>query len=547
MQQKYAFESPAAFSAEILAFSAGWPGRIALVFFLAFPLIYGGLSLWFGQDANWDLENYHWYNAYAFLNGRAATDLLVAQTPSFYNPLADIPFYLAATHLPARVVGFLLGVIEGLNGLLLYGLAFALLRRQAPIRRVLLSIAAATVGMVGGGALGEVGTTFWDNIVSLGLFSGLLVLVPYAVRPGRRMIWAGVAGFLVGGAAALKQPHLLYVAGIGLAVFALPGGVPRRIGRAAWFGVGGVAGILLTSGFWMIHLDHAYGSPMFPYFNTIFQSPLADIHFNFVDRRFMPKTLWAAIFYPVYFTLNPILVGEVQQRGPAFLALLFVLPIAVLCFVVRRRPAQLVDSNAFAERAISWFLLAVIAFSYLGWLKVFCIYRYAVPLEMLAPLGLLAAAGLLPGSIPLRAAAVALLLALCAFGSEPGDWHRVPWHHHYVEMTLPPQQPGTMVLMAGYEPVGFIATGFPPELPVVRIQSNFMPPYTPPTQFSEIAQARVAAHHGLFSIVFMPREKDNIDHVLPEYGLVLDDASCRNVPNSLEDGKITICGVTRAP
>src|SRR5687767_13972866 len=37
------------------------------------------LNLTLGQDANWDLRNYHWYNAYSFLNGRFGFDVVPAQ------------------------------------------------------------------------------------------------------------------------------------------------------------------------------------------------------------------------------------------------------------------------------------------------------------------------------------------------------------------------------------------------------------------------------------------------------------------------------------
>jgi hypothetical protein len=49
----------------------------------AVPLGLVLLNLAMGQDANWDLRNYHWYNAYSFLNGRFFFDVVPAQTPSF--------------------------------------------------------------------------------------------------------------------------------------------------------------------------------------------------------------------------------------------------------------------------------------------------------------------------------------------------------------------------------------------------------------------------------------------------------------------------------
>src|SRR6204780_2772309 len=93
---------------------------LALALMMVAPFAFGALALALGQDANWDLRNYHWYNAYAILNGRYAIDILPSQTPWFYNPALDVPFYLLATHVPAMVTGFVLGCAQGLNFPLLF-------------------------------------------------------------------------------------------------------------------------------------------------------------------------------------------------------------------------------------------------------------------------------------------------------------------------------------------------------------------------------------------------------------------------------------------
>src|ERR1700749_1383059 len=82
--------------------------RLALAILILMPFAFGALAVALGQDANWDLRNYHWYNAYAFLNGRYGFDLLPSQTPYFYNPTIDIPFFLLATHASAIVAGYAL-------------------------------------------------------------------------------------------------------------------------------------------------------------------------------------------------------------------------------------------------------------------------------------------------------------------------------------------------------------------------------------------------------------------------------------------------------
>ncbi len=50
-------------------------GAVRLVVFL---FIGGFVSVWHGQDANWDVANYLIYNPFAALNGRLGYDLMPA-------------------------------------------------------------------------------------------------------------------------------------------------------------------------------------------------------------------------------------------------------------------------------------------------------------------------------------------------------------------------------------------------------------------------------------------------------------------------------------
>lgn len=65
-----------------------WPA-----IFAACVLAAGAKSIALGKDANWDLKNYHWYNAWALLNARLGWDLAPAQVQTYYNPVGDLPFY----------------------------------------------------------------------------------------------------------------------------------------------------------------------------------------------------------------------------------------------------------------------------------------------------------------------------------------------------------------------------------------------------------------------------------------------------------------------
>jgi hypothetical protein len=54
---------------------------------------------------NWDLQNYHFYNGWAFVHGRLGWDLAPAQIQTLHNPLLDLPFYgtVAADWPPRRL------------------------------------------------------------------------------------------------------------------------------------------------------------------------------------------------------------------------------------------------------------------------------------------------------------------------------------------------------------------------------------------------------------------------------------------------------------
>src|SRR5258708_32209187 len=67
------------------------------------------------MDGNWDLRNYHYYNAYALLNGRLAWDIAPAMLQTYHNPLLELPFYfLVQADVAPRVISFLLAASTGI-------------------------------------------------------------------------------------------------------------------------------------------------------------------------------------------------------------------------------------------------------------------------------------------------------------------------------------------------------------------------------------------------------------------------------------------------
>jgi len=91
---------------------------------------FGVWSISIGQDANWDLFNYHFYNPYALINDRIGFDYAPAQVQTYLNPLPDIPYYLAAQVLSPIQVSFCLGMIHSLNAILVYAIARLFFRKE---------------------------------------------------------------------------------------------------------------------------------------------------------------------------------------------------------------------------------------------------------------------------------------------------------------------------------------------------------------------------------------------------------------------------------
>ncbi len=516
---------------------------LALFFLILAPFAFGALALALGQDANWDLRNYHWYNAYAILNGRWDIDILPSQTPWFYNPALDVPFYLLATHAPARLAGFALGAVQGLNFILLFMLAHATLTIANPRQKVLAAAGLAALGMAGGGGLALLGTTFYDNVTSLGLFLSAILVVRHHARlfettgtalwDSRAFASAFLFGVPAGAMMALKLPSVVFCVGLCLA-----------------FGSGVLTGLAVFYGCWGWHLQSRFQSPLFPYFNGLFHSPLAPLA-SARDTQFIPGSLREKLLFPFIIADNPLRAGEIPWRDWRLPILYALLPVAVILRLVfgRSRAAEDAVATPYASRYLLW--AAVV--SYGAWLGMFCIYRYAVPLEMLAPLLIVLACGMLPLRAQPRALLTLFLLLMVAASVHPGSWgRRTQWLDRYVQAEIPPlgDTSRLMILMAGYEPYSHIAALLPPEVPVVRVQSNFTSPGEA-KGFNDILARRVQAHktaHGRFALLIPPWQHQLAEEALRHFGLALAAQPCQKIRDQLyDDAELDLCPVRDVP
>lgn len=504
------------------------------------PVLVAIAAVLLPQDNNWDLRNYHWYNPYAFLEGRMGFDLAPAQTPTFYNPLLDVPFFLAAQALPARILSFLLGLIQGCNFILLFFLARRSLALPESVSGLLAAAAIAIAGLVGAGHIGMIGATFYDNILSLFVLGALLVIVSaadlFVAGPLKTaLLRAAGAGALVGLAVGFKLPSQVFAVGICFGLLFIPGPFLRRFWLSFVCGLGVIAGFLVTGGWWIARMWREFSNPLFPYMNDVFGSPWA-LAESYRDTRFLPKTLGEAVTFPFRFVADSKIASEISFMDWRIAVAAVVLLVTAVVLVARRQAPE-PRANIFAAR----YLAAVAVLSYLAWLAVFAIYRYITPLEMLAPLLIVAGVGLWPIAMRTRnVLSAALLLFVVVTVRMDEDWTRKPWAEGlggaFVAVTVPqfadPAQ--TLIIMTGLAPTAYVIPAFPAEIAFLRPVSYLAKP-DHPTRFIETLKQRVNDHTGEIFMLVPSWDHDAAAADLPMLQLVPDFAGCRKLPNNLDE------------
>ena len=167
-------------------------------------------------------------------------------------------------------------------------------------------------------------------------------------------------------------------------------------------------------------------------------------------------------------------------------------------------------------------------------MKIFAIYRYILSLEMIAPIVIALAVGILP--LPRRTRLVALggilFFALLVTRTEPLE--RAPLGDPYIEAYLPPipDPSHTMVVMTGDAPLGFIAPSLPPEVPVLRIDGWMMQPEDGSFLTREMKR-RVAAHKGPIFLIAEAGDMGRASAAVLDYGLAIDWPKCRMFDTNL--------------
>jgi hypothetical protein len=228
-----------------------------------------------------------------------------------------------------------------------------------------------------------------------------------------------------------------------------------------------------------------------------------------IDNYHMPHSILEALFWPFVFTANFTRVSEIVLKQAALPAL-YALAIVFACVWLTER---VVGAGRPAQSRLSpqaRFVLLFGLLAYLAWMKLFGIYRYLVPLELLAPLML----WLLVERIAARAHAARIggwLLAITTLAVFPFmTWGHVTWGASGLSAQFPPfsQPASTIVFTAhGNPPMGWLATFVPHEVRVIPLGTGF--PESP--AYLARIQAAIASRPGPHYVMLATGKNDKED------------------------------------
>lgn len=441
---------------------------VDILVLVLFVVIFGVIAALGGSDAMWDLRNYHIYNPFAVLHGKLDYDIAPAQVQTYIAPQLDILYYLIRRGLNKSpiLLDLLFSLPHSLSAFVVFRISLLFLPPSMSLR-LPLALLSALVGATGAAALPTLAGSSSEMIPGLLCLTALLLLIGAAENPGRIRPLV-IAGALLGAAVGLKLNAIpLCVGAASALLFIRTGSMRRWLVSTLAFGSAGVAGLVLVAAPWWLTLYRHYGSPLFPFYNTIFHSAFY-LPIDYVDNRFKPVGLAHELFYPFFWAVDQgRLVSEVPMRDPR----IAVGYLAVVATLVRHAWARRMPD---AKTSI---FLAFIVIAYALWQLQFSVFRYLAPLEFLSATAILVAlqplrTSPLPAWLPWPPM-LALAVAAWALTIYP-EWGRTHAGDRAVDVHLPPLGDHALVVMLDSAPAAYVAAFAPPSVRFVGVNNNLV-------------------------------------------------------------------------
>lgn len=453
-------------------------GQIIL---FVFCLVVGGVaSIALGQDANWDIKNYHLYNAFAFVHDRLDADLYAVGVQTYFHPLLDVPYYLLAFGPFAehpKSLAFVMGLPYGLIIFAVLSISRNIFSEIVYEKKlcIAVSVLATVVGVTGVASVSQLGTTFNEiPLASLMLLGLAVIFHKLKYSPHTSSATYLIPGILFGAAAGLKLTAAVYAPAVAIALLLSEKTLRLKFYALVSYSAGWLIAFFLMWGWWAWKLFKLTGSPTFPMFNSVFHSPWIGLGSG-MDTRFKPDGFFQTLFYPFYWmSKGPVTVAEPSFADPRF-AVGYLSVVLIMIVLLSKKLPIIKLKHEFGQdlRSRLIFVLTFVITAFAIWQALFSIIRYAVVIEVFTGILLLIAAAQIFRCMTTARTkgAVIGLFALIAIGvlsqtSYP-QWGRVGYKSEtfvYDKIQLPEH---ALVLLTS-KPIGFAAALIGKENPSVR-------------------------------------------------------------------------------
>ena len=348
-----------------------------LSLFVAFLL--GLWSLFLGQDRNFDLANYHLYNAYAFINNKLDQDFAAAALQTYLNPLLDVPYYLMSTHFKPQFAGFLMGLMQGLAFLFILLIAK---QYQDKLIQKKQFIIFAFAGILTPQYLAQLGNTMGDNITSIFNLASLSLII-IGINQSRDQIipikYVIFSGLLIGLSTGLKLTNGPLA--LASAITFLLIDPKNNIKNSIYFSFFVLLGIFIAGGFWFLKMWSTWHNPVFPFYGNIFPNEFINSNF-FSNDPSGQKKIWESLLWPFISSFNAIKAGR-GALHQLYCPTIYILFISILIIKIQSFYTQ---KNKLFINKKEKFLILFSLLSYVISIKVFNVERYLISIELIAPL-----------------------------------------------------------------------------------------------------------------------------------------------------------------
>lgn len=514
------------------------------------------ISISRGQDALWDLKNYHLYNPWAFLHGRLGLDVAASGLQGFFNPLIDVPYFWLGTGA-LRDHPRILAAWQGLSyGALVYVLVRIALRLEQASARPFgwQACAAVVLGATGSMTLSQAGTSTNEVPLALFVLAGFLLSLRVVTKETRRpVLYAALAGLFCGFAAGLKPTAIVYAPALVTAIVVATGFRRQAWSLAVSFTLASVFAFVVSYGPWAWAMWSLTGNPIFPMFNQVFHSAWMPATSG-TDRQFMPQSLLQTLFYPFWWLTKNRTQGGNTFADPRYAIAMVALLAAVAWQILSRRASA-------PARPHVRLLYTFVTVAYVSWLALYSILRYAVPIEALTGIVVLCAAQGASGAVgqwswprKLPAIALAAFAVIAAATTRYTDWGHAPFSGKVFDIDAGEVEPGSLVVILSGGPNAYV-------IPFIRganeakfVGITWLNVMGAGYELDRKAREAVAGHKG--PIYAVTRDGADSEFVrLREYlpSATLD--ACRPIASQLEQTRrrrdisegLRICRVVRIP